>query len=107
VIDDWTMLTKCLRSVAPQTIVRKASLMARVEELTSDPRPDDVEWQNRLRSAVDGLDVLERAFAQFDRLQGPVSRDRLVSGVREQFPFLNDTDSGADSNNKGKLFGSP
>ena len=75
----------CLRSVTPHNIVRKASLMARIEELLSDPRESDDGWRERLRTAVDSLDVLERQFAQFDRLDGPVSRDRLVSAVRERF----------------------
>jgi len=85
---------KCLRSVTPRTIVRKASLMARIEELVSDPREDEAEWVGSLRSAVDALDVLERPFAEFDRLDGPVSRDRLVSGVRERFPFWDDSSRG-------------
>jgi hypothetical protein len=76
---------KCLRSVTPSTIVRKAALMARIESLIAEPREGDLEWLASLREAVDALDVLERPFAEFDRVEGPVSRDRLIAGVREQF----------------------
>jgi hypothetical protein len=76
---------RCLRSVTPATIVRKAVLMARIESLIADPREGDLEWLALLREAVDALDVLERPFAEFDRVEGPVSRDRLITDVRERF----------------------
>jgi hypothetical protein len=76
---------KCLRSVTPATIVRKAVLMARIEALIAAPREGDAEWQEQLRAAVDSLDALERPFAEFDRADGPVSRDRLIADVRERF----------------------
>jgi hypothetical protein len=36
---------------------------------------------------VDALDALEKPFARFDRARfdGPVSRDRCVTAVRERF----------------------
>lgn len=78
----------CLRSVTPVTIVRKAVLMARIERLVDAPRDLDPEWGAELRAAVDALDVLERPFAAVDRRDGSVSRDRLISAVRDRFPAL-------------------
>lgn len=75
----------CLRSVTPFTIVRKAALMARIEELLASPVEDDSGWREALRAAVDGLDAIERPFAQCDRAEGPVSRDRLITAVRERY----------------------
>ena len=78
----------CLKQVTPETIVRKAALIARIEALLSSPRRDDAEWAGGLRAAVDELDELERAFAAFDRIRfgGPSSRDRLITGTRQAYP---------------------
>jgi hypothetical protein len=59
----------CLREVTPESIRRKGELMAAIEEL------------------VDELDALLRPFAAWDRVRfgGPVSRDRLVTRVRERY----------------------
>jgi hypothetical protein len=56
----------CLRSVSPETIRRKAELIAQIE------------------AAVDELDALLRQFAPYDRIRfgGPVSRDRYVTALR-------------------------
>jgi hypothetical protein len=56
----------CLRSVSPETIRRKAELIAQIE------------------AAVDELDALLRPFAPYDRIRfgGPVSRDRYVTALR-------------------------
>jgi Family of unknown function (DUF6058) len=73
----------CLRSVSPETILRKGALIERIDALlaTRDPPLD------ALRAAVDELDALLRPFAPYDRIRfgGPVSRDRYVSAVRERF----------------------
>jgi Family of unknown function (DUF6058) len=78
----------CLKRVAPETIVRKAALIARIEGLLREPRPADSAWAGGLRAAVDELDELERAFAAFDRIRfgGPSSRDRLITGTRQAYP---------------------
>jgi hypothetical protein len=56
----------CLREVSPETIRRKAELIARID------------------AAVDELDALLRPFAPYDRIRfgGPVSRDRYVTAFR-------------------------
>ena len=60
----------CLRSVSPETIRRKAELIARID------------------AAVAELDALLRPFAPYDRIRfgGPVSRDRYVTPLRGQSP---------------------
>ena len=72
----------CLRSVTPESIVRKGELIARIEALlaTGDPETD------ALREAVDALDALLRPFAPSDRVRfgGSVSRDRYVTALRER-----------------------
>ena len=56
----------CLRSVSPETIRRKAELMAQID------------------AAAEELDALLRPFAPYDRIRfgGPVSRDRYVTPLR-------------------------
>jgi hypothetical protein len=76
----------CLRSVTPETIVRKSVLIPRIEELLAAPDEGDPAWREALREAVDALDALERPFAPCDRVEGPVSRDRLITAVRERYP---------------------
>jgi hypothetical protein len=58
----------CLRSVSPETIGRKAELIAQID------------------AAVAELDALLRPFAPYDRIRfgGPVSRDRYVTPLRGQ-----------------------
>ena len=72
----------CLRSVTPETIVRKSLLVERIEGLLADDKPSA-----ELAAAVDELDALLRPFAPYDRIRfgGPVSRDRYVTAVRERF----------------------
>lgn len=80
----------CLKQVTPETIVRKAALIARIETLLAEPHVDDAEWAGALRGAVDELDALERQFAAFDRVRfgGPSSRDRLITGTRAAYPSV-------------------
>jgi hypothetical protein len=56
----------CLHSVSPETIRRKAELIAQID------------------AAVAELDALLRPFAPYDRIRfgGPVSRDRYVTPLR-------------------------
>ncbi len=80
----------CLKKVSPETVVRKAALMRRIERLLAKARPDSSEWRAGLREAVDELDALEREFAPSDRVRfgGPVSRDRLITAVRDRYPTV-------------------
>ena len=77
----------CLANVTPETIFRKGRLVAKIEALTADARPDDPAWREELAASVDELDRLERPFAEYDRVRfgGPVSRDRLITAVRERY----------------------
>jgi hypothetical protein len=58
----------CLRSVSPETIRRKAELIAQIDAAAAE------------------LDALLRPFAPYDRIRfgGPVSRDRYVTPLRGQ-----------------------
>jgi hypothetical protein len=79
----------CLLEVTPEAIVRKTALMKRIEELLGSPTKESAEWATALRASVGELDELERPFApHYDRLRfgGPSSRDRLITGVRAQYP---------------------
>jgi hypothetical protein len=80
----------CLREVTPAHVVRKDDLVRRVETLLAEPRPVSAEWREQLRASVDELDQLEREFAPYDRIRfgGPVSRDRLITAVRERYASI-------------------
>jgi len=86
----------CLKHVTPETIVRKAALVAELEELLARPRTDSASWASDLRERVEELDALERPFAPtYDRQRfgGPSSRDRLVTAPRRTFPAVFAPDS--------------
>jgi Family of unknown function (DUF6058) len=78
----------CLKEQSPENIVRKDQLVTAIEKLLADPRPDDTEWRDRLRTSVDDLDRLERPFApDYDRARwGLSSRDRCITAPRERYP---------------------
>ncbi len=80
----------CLRATTPEAIVAKGALVASITALLERADPADTGWRIALRASVDALDSLECQFAQFDRERfgGPVTRDRLITGVRERFPEL-------------------
>lgn len=81
----------CLRTVTPETIVRKSALVGAIEALLSKRRPDDARWGEDLRRAVEELDALERPFApHYDRIRfgGPSSRDRLITAVHAEYPEI-------------------
>jgi hypothetical protein len=78
----------CLRSVSPETILRKSRL---VEAITAAPDAPDAGtpgWARRLHALVDELDALEPPFTAYDRLRfgGPVSRDVCIDAVRARYP---------------------
>jgi hypothetical protein len=80
----------CLKRALPEDIVRKQYLVAEIERLIAEPRPGEAAWLALLRQRVDALDELERPFATIDRLRsfavdGTVSRDRLITAVRERY----------------------
>jgi hypothetical protein len=78
----------CLKEQSPENIVRKDQLVTGIEALLAEPRPDDADWRDRLRTSVDELDRLERPFApDYDRARwGPSSRDRCITAPRERYP---------------------
>ncbi|HEY3803709.1 MAG TPA: DUF6058 family natural product biosynthesis protein [Kofleriaceae bacterium] len=77
----------CLRDVTPEMIVMKEALVARLDRLLAEPRPDDASWRARLLGDVDMLDGILRPFAACDRVRfgRATSRDRLVTDVRRRF----------------------
>lgn len=77
----------CLREVTPENIVRKDRLVRAIERLLDEPAPENPDWRDELQRSVDELDTLEREFAPYDRVRwGKVSRDRLITAVRERYP---------------------
>jgi hypothetical protein len=78
----------CLRSVRPENMRRKDELVQAISEALVAQTPDSPEWLEHIHELADELDDLEPPFAPYDRLRfgGPVSRDRLIEGVRKQFP---------------------
>ena len=78
----------CLRSKTPENMKRKDELVEAIEAEIAAPQPDSPTWLTRLHLLVDELDAVEPPFAPYDRLRfgGPVSRDRLIDGVRASFP---------------------
>ena len=79
----------CLRNWRPENMRRKDELVELVSTQLERPEPDDREWLERLHALVDELDALEPPFAPYDRLRfgGPVSRDRLVTAPRRDYPL--------------------
>lgn len=81
----------CLRSVSPETIVRKSQLVESIGALLEQDSPDHAEWRAQLRRQVDELDALEREFSpDYDRrhFNRPPSRDLLIAAARERYPDL-------------------
>lgn len=77
----------CLKDVSPESIVAKGRFITAIDQLLAEPREDDHEWLEQLRTAVDRLDALEKPFAVFDReyYGGPVTRDRYITALRERY----------------------
>lgn len=86
----------CLRSVTPENIKRKNSLVCAIKTQLADPQPSSTDWGDRLLALVDELDELEPPFAPYDRLRfgGPVSRDSLIDDVHHRFPERHETGTG-------------
>jgi hypothetical protein len=91
--EEWTSYLSgqwvCLRSVRPDTIVRKDRLVTAISEALAEPRPDSMLWLARLHILVDELESIELPFTGYDRLRfgGPTSRDIFIESVRSQFPI--------------------
>lgn len=79
----------CLRSWRPENMRRKDELVALISTELERPQADDGEWLERLHQLIDELDALEPPFAPYDRLRfgGPVSRDRLITAPRRDYPL--------------------
>jgi len=93
--EDWVgylsgVYSVCLRQVSPETMVRKTQLVASLNQLLDDPRPESSDWRAGLRREVWELDGLEREFSpDFDRggrFPEPPTRDQLIGAARERFP---------------------
>jgi hypothetical protein len=78
----------CLHSVDPAAIRLKERLTSEITAAPDDPDAGSPAWLRRLHAAVDELDALEPAFADYDRLRfgGPTSRDVCIDAVRARFP---------------------
>jgi len=79
----------CLRSWRPENMRRKDELVRLIEVELERAKPEDRSWLERLHGLIDDLDALEPPFAPYDRLRfgGPVSRDRLITALRDEFPL--------------------
>ena len=79
----------CLRSWRPENMRRKDELVALISTELERPQSDDSAWLERLHQLIDELDALEPPFAPYDRLRfrGPVSRDRLITAPRREYPL--------------------
>jgi hypothetical protein len=76
----------CLWEVTPERMVEKAALIARIQHLVAEPDPGNPAWQDRLRTAVERLDAIERPFTDHDRHRwGGTSRDTNVTEVRARY----------------------
>jgi Family of unknown function (DUF6058) len=90
--EDWQgyldgLYAVCLRSVTPETIVRKSELVRSIEALLESEAPDEDE----LHRQVDELDALEREFSpDYDRRRfpRPPTRDLLIAAAHERFPHV-------------------
>jgi Family of unknown function (DUF6058) len=80
----------CLRDVAPETIVRKNTLVSSLCELLVLARTREPDWQRALREQVDELDELEREFSpdydRSDKMDRLPTRDLIVNAARDQYP---------------------
>jgi len=93
--DEWRSYLSgqyvCLRSVRPDTIIRKDQLTSAIAGAIAEPRPESTLWLARLHILVDELESVELPFTAYDRLRfrGPTSRDTLIDGVRARYPLEN------------------
>ena len=91
----------CLRSVRPDTIIRKDALTSAITGALAEPKPESAAWLARLHILVDELESVELPFTAYDRLRfcGPTTRDTLIDAVRDRFPLdvppIDNADSGA------------
>jgi hypothetical protein len=92
---DWEMYLDgtwgiCLWEVAPETIVRKNTLVSSLCELLVLARPGEPDWRRALREQVDELDELEREFApdydRSDAVDRPPTRDLIIAAARQRYP---------------------
>jgi hypothetical protein len=77
----------CMRDVTPEAIVRKRVLIDEIESLVAEPEPGDPAWNQRLRDAVDELDLIEKPFApDYDRNGRFVpTRDTYIGDIQRRY----------------------
>ena len=78
----------CLREATPENIARKAAFIRDIEALSANPHPDQGHWTQTLRTAVNGLDAIEREFSPVydrERFERPPTRDTYITAIRERF----------------------
>ena len=78
----------CLVHATPANVVRKGELVDGIRGLLAEPRPDDEDWERRLRAQIDELDALERPFSPHydrERFGCPPTRDELIAAPRAQY----------------------
>jgi len=82
----------CLKTVTPEAIFEKESLVRTPAVRQAQPAPPDARWRTQLRAQIDRLDALLRDFAPCDRARfgGSVSRDRVVTAARTRYPHVFD-----------------
>jgi hypothetical protein len=80
----------CIKSVTPEAMALKESLVDSIAGLVAKPRVDDRPWRDALRDAVSRLDELEMPFARWDdiRFGSRSSRARSIDDVRARFPHV-------------------
>jgi len=79
----------CLKQVTPLNIARKSAYIHEIEALLQATAPNDQQWCESLRQAVDGLHEIERSpRAVFDppRWGGPTSEQWYGCYVRAAYP---------------------
>jgi hypothetical protein len=79
----------CLRAATPENMRRKDELVDAITRELAHADPASADWLAGLHQLVDELDEIEPLFAPYDRLRfgGPVSRDRLITAVRQNYPL--------------------
>jgi hypothetical protein len=82
----------CLRNARPEVMVEKERQIRTISELLQSPQPQSERWREQLRTAVGGLDAIERPFTDFDRARWDyTSRERYITSIRQRYPEAFDT----------------
>jgi hypothetical protein len=77
----------CLYNATPEVIIEKERQIRAITRAISRPEPESARWRESLRSAVQALDSIERAFTDFDRERWDyTSRERYISAPKAKYP---------------------